>query len=151
MGEIRNILPRRIDRKEDSGELTKGVYTTQLSGVIGEGAFDKSGNTNIKFLEATTVVPYPRECHEAWDMVRNEAIANYNMASEINRDEWERRLGPLFQVTLANVKNRAVMPRGMRIQSQGTNTYTPGRPPPAQMEIIQDEAVTNDGRQCRGN
>ncbi len=49
-GAILDILPRCIETKDDSGELTKGVYATQLSGVIGERAFDKSGHRNGKFL-----------------------------------------------------------------------------------------------------
>jgi hypothetical protein len=46
---------------------------------------------------------------------------------------------------------RAAMPRGMRIQAQDINTNVPGKPPPSHMEVIQNEAVTNDGGQYRGN
>jgi hypothetical protein len=88
--------------KDDSGELTKGVYATQLSGMIGKGAYDKTDHINEKFLEATTIGPYPRECQEAWDEMREEEIANYNLAHESDRDKWERRLGPHFQATHAH-------------------------------------------------
>ena len=55
--------------------------------MIGEGAFKKKGHKDTKFLEATVVGPYSGECQEAWDLMRDEAIANYNLASENNRDE----------------------------------------------------------------
>ena len=84
VGAIFDILTRCIDRKDETGELTKGVYAKQLSGVIGEGAYDMTAHRNEKFLEATTIGPYPRECHEAWDKMREEAIANYSLAHESN-------------------------------------------------------------------
>ena len=83
--------------------------------------------------------------------MRDEAIANYNLASESNRDEWARRLGPLFHATLADVRNRATMPRGMRLQAQDINTDAPGRPPPAQIAIIQDEVEANEVGHFIGN
>ena len=65
MGAILDILPRCIDKKDESGVLIIGVYPKQLGDVIGEDAFDKGGHLNMKFLQATIVGPYTRECQEA--------------------------------------------------------------------------------------
>ena len=80
-------------------------------------------------------------------MTRGETIANYGLASEQRRDEWERRLGPLVQTTPAKACNRAGMPRGVQIQGHDTNTSDPVRPRLAHRAIIQDGAETNDGGQ----
>jgi hypothetical protein len=40
------ILPRCVDKKEGNGEITKGIYSDQLTAVFGEGAFDETGHKN---------------------------------------------------------------------------------------------------------
>ena len=46
LGALLYILPRCADRKESNGQMTKGIYSDQLTAVIGEGAFDESGHMN---------------------------------------------------------------------------------------------------------
>ena len=59
--------------------MTKGIYSEQLTAVIGEGAYDEDGHMNTQFLEATGIGPYPREMQKAWDELRNEAGYNYGL------------------------------------------------------------------------
>ncbi len=53
LGALLDVLPRLIDRKDENGELTVGVYSRQMTPIIGEGAYDAEGHRNTKFLEAT--------------------------------------------------------------------------------------------------
>ncbi len=55
LGALLDILPRCVDRKDSSGEITQGTYADQLTTVIGEGAFDEEGHRNAQFLAATGV------------------------------------------------------------------------------------------------
>ncbi len=66
-----DILPRCVDKKETNGEITKGIYSEQLTAMIGEGAYDEGGHRNTQFLEATRIGPYPREMQKAWDQERS--------------------------------------------------------------------------------
>ncbi len=65
LGALLDILPRCEDRKDISGEITKGTYSDQLTAVIGEGAFDEEGHRNAQFLRATGGGPYPKEMQKA--------------------------------------------------------------------------------------
>jgi hypothetical protein len=51
LGALLDVLPRLIDRKDDNGEVTVGVYTRQMTHIIGEGAYDAEGHMNTQFLE----------------------------------------------------------------------------------------------------
>ena len=77
LGALLDILPRCVDRTETKGEVTKGVYSEQLTAVIGEGAYDEAGHMNTQFLEATGIGRYPKEMQKAWDELRDEAVDNY--------------------------------------------------------------------------
>ncbi len=50
LGALLDILPRAIVRKERNGEITQGVYSSQLTGIIGQGAYDEEGHRNERFL-----------------------------------------------------------------------------------------------------
>ncbi len=54
-----DILPRCVDKAEPNGEVTKGIYSEQLTTVIGEGAYDEGGHMHTLFLAATGIGPYP--------------------------------------------------------------------------------------------
>ena len=64
-GALLDILPRCVDKTETNGEVTKGVYSEQLTAVIGEGSYDEAGHKNTRFLEATGIGPYPMEMLKA--------------------------------------------------------------------------------------
>jgi hypothetical protein len=76
-----------VDRKETNGEITRGVYSEQLTVVIGKGAYDEEGHMNTKFLEANGIGPYPRELQRAWDVMRDEAGGNY----DFRKDFWKKK------------------------------------------------------------
>ena len=59
LGAMLDIMPRCIDMKDHEGEKTKGVYSIQLTKVIGEGAYDAEGHWNARFLRANNVGTYP--------------------------------------------------------------------------------------------
>ena len=50
LGALLDILPRCVDMKETNGKITKGIYSEQLTAVIGEGAYDEGGHRNTQFL-----------------------------------------------------------------------------------------------------
>ncbi len=111
LGALLHILPRCIDRKDTSGEITRGTYTDQLTAAIGEGAFDEAGHRNARFLEATEVGPYPREMQRAWSTMREEARNNYGISEADQEDEANKRMGPLVEPTPAGVRNRGAAER----------------------------------------
>jgi hypothetical protein len=113
LGEILDVLPRVIDRKDEDGEVTVGVYSNQMNHIIGEGAYDTEGHRNTMFLEATGVGPFPREMQQAWTKMRQEAIENYGLVEEEDRDEWGR-LGPVMEPTPATIRNRGAAERKAR-------------------------------------
>ena len=43
LGAMLDILSRCIDKKDQDGEKTKGIYNRKLTDVIGEGACDAGG------------------------------------------------------------------------------------------------------------
>ncbi len=77
LGALLDILPRCVGMRENNGEIMKGIYSDQLTTVIGEGAFNETGHRNTQFLRATTIGPYPGEMQKAWDTLRDEAADNY--------------------------------------------------------------------------
>ncbi len=56
-------LPRLIDKKEDNGEITPGVYPAQMTDIIGEGAYDSESHMNTQLLWATEIGPHPMKMH----------------------------------------------------------------------------------------
>jgi hypothetical protein len=46
LGALLDVLPRCVDRKDKNGEIVKGIYSDQLTEVIGEGTFGQAGNRN---------------------------------------------------------------------------------------------------------
>ena len=95
-----------MDKKETNGEITKGIYSDQLTTIIGEGAYDEDGRRNSQFLEATWVRRYPREMLKVWDVLRDEAADNYCFQEGFQEDEARERMRPLAEPTPAMVKNR---------------------------------------------
>ena len=63
--------------------------------MVGEGAFDEEGHKNSQFLGSTTVGPYPDEIQAAWDVMRDEAAANYGMEEGWREEDARDRMGPL--------------------------------------------------------
>ena len=61
VGALLDVLPRMIDREDENGEVTVGVYSRQMTHIIGEGAYDAEGHMNTQFLEATEVGSFPKE------------------------------------------------------------------------------------------
>jgi hypothetical protein len=101
LGALLDILPRCVNRKERNGEATKGTYSDQLTEVVGGGAFDEEGHRNSQFLRSTTVGPYPWEMQASWDVLRDEAAANYGMEEGWREEEARERMGPLADQTPA--------------------------------------------------
>jgi hypothetical protein len=110
LGAMLDVLPRLIDRKDDNGEVTVGVYSRQMTGVIGEGAYDADGHRNTMFLESTEVGPFPREMQHTWTEMREEAARNYGIGESDGQEEWNR-LGSLVDPTPATVRNRGAAER----------------------------------------
>jgi hypothetical protein len=106
-----DILPRCVDRTEINGDVTRGIYTEQLTAVIGEGAYDEGGHRNTKFLEATGVGPYPGEMQRARDELRNEAAVNYGLEEDAQSEEARDKLGALAEPTPSTVRNRGAAER----------------------------------------
>ena len=106
-----DILPRCVDMKDRNGEVTKGTYSDQLMEVVGAGAYDEEGHRNSKFLESTEVGPYPSEMQAAWDVLRNDAAANYGLEEGWREEERRERMGPLAEQTPAGVRNRGASER----------------------------------------
>ena len=61
LGALLDVLPRMIDREDENGEVTMGVYSRQMTHIIGEGTYGADGHWNTKFLGATEVGPFPKE------------------------------------------------------------------------------------------
>jgi hypothetical protein len=57
-------------------EITRGIYSDQLTEVMGEGAIDEEGHKNTQFLRATTIGPCLGEMQKALEVLRNEAAEN---------------------------------------------------------------------------
>ncbi len=70
LGAMLDVLPIMIDREYENGEVTVGVYSSQMKHVIGEGAYNAEGQRNTRFLEATGIGPFPREMQQAWTKMR---------------------------------------------------------------------------------
>jgi hypothetical protein len=98
-----DVLPRMIDMKYENGEVTVGVYSSQMKHIIGEGAYDAEGHTNERFLVSTEIGPFPREMQQAWSKMREEAIENYGLVEGEDHEEWSR-LGPMMEPTPTAVK-----------------------------------------------
>jgi len=99
-----DVLTRIIDREDENGEVTVGVYTSQMTHIIGEGAYDAEGHMSTQFLEATEVGPFPREMQQAWTRTRQEVVDNYGIVDGDGQDEWSR-LGPMAEPTPATFGN----------------------------------------------
>jgi len=76
MGALLDVLPRLIDREAENGEGTVGVYSRQMTHIIGEGAYDAEGHRNTQVLEATKFGPFSREMQHAWTRTREEVAEN---------------------------------------------------------------------------
>jgi len=105
-GALLDILPRCVDRKESDGDITRGIYSDQLTAVVREGVFDVDGHRNTQILRATTVGPYPSEMQKASEVLRDEAAANYGFQEGFREDEARERMGPLAEPTPAGIRNR---------------------------------------------
>jgi hypothetical protein len=106
MGALLDILPRCVDKKESNGEITKGIYSEELTLVIGEGAYDEDGHMNTQFLEATRIGPYPKEMQKAWDELSDEAADNYGFQEGLQEEEAREKTGPLAEPTPAMIRNK---------------------------------------------
>ena len=89
----------------------KGTYSDQLTEVVGARAFDEEGHMNSQFLRSTTVGPYPREMQAAWDVLRDEAAANYGLGEGWREEAARERMGLLAERTPAGVRNRGAAER----------------------------------------
>ena len=87
LGALLDILPRCVDRKENNGKITRGIYSDQLTEVMGEGAFDEDGHRSTQFLRATKVGPYQGEMQKAWEKLRDEAAANFGFQEGFREGE----------------------------------------------------------------
>ena len=110
LGAMLDVLPRLIDRKDETGEIAPGVYPVQMKSIIGERANDTEGHRNTAFLEAKSVGPYPHEMQQAWTQKRDEAIANYGIEGEEGSEQWNK-LGPLVEKTPAMARNKGAAER----------------------------------------
>ena len=113
LGAILDVLPRCIDRTGPSGEKTRGVYNATLTEVIGEGAYDQEGHRNARFLQATTVGPFPKALQFAWQFTRLDCAHNRGVNLESAAEDWGR-LGPLATDTLTDFRNREAAERKRR-------------------------------------
>jgi len=113
LGATLDILPRCIDRKDQEGEKTKGVYNRELIDVIGEGAYYVEGHMNARFLKANNAGTYPMSIQFAWQMASLDATFNCGLTVDSSVEEWGK-LGPLAAKTPANVRNRGADARPRR-------------------------------------
>ncbi len=111
LGALMHNLPRCVDMEETNGEVTKGIYSEQLTKVIGEGAYDENGHKNTQFLAATGIGPYPREMQRAWDELRDETADNYGLRAGVQDEEAKEKLRPLAEPRPAIVRNRGAAER----------------------------------------
>ena len=93
LGALLDIMPRCVDMTENNGEVTKGVYSEQLTAVIGEGSYDEAGHKNTQFLGTTEIGPYPKEMQKAWDEPRDGAADNYGFQEGFNEEEAKEKWG----------------------------------------------------------
>jgi hypothetical protein len=121
LGALLDVLPRIIDRKAENGEIEVGCYSSQMTRVIGEGAYDADGHRNTMFLEATEVGPYPESMQRAWTTLREEATINYGIEGEEGSEDWAR-MGPLAETTPATVRNRGATERRGRRRAHEETT-----------------------------
>ena len=101
LGALLDILPRCVDKKERNGKVTKGTYSDHLTEVVGAGAHDEEGHWNTQFLRSTTIGPYLGEMQATWDVLRDEAAANYGLEEGWREEEAKERMGPLAEQTPA--------------------------------------------------
>jgi hypothetical protein len=113
LGAMLDVLPRMIDMKDENGEMTVGVYSSQMTHIIGEGAYDAEGHRNERFLGATEIGPFLKEMQQAWTKMRQETIENYGLVEGDDQEEWSR-LGPLMEPRPATVRNRGAAERKTR-------------------------------------
>ena len=66
---------------------------------------------NSQFMKSTTAGPYLGEMQAAWDVMREEAAANYGMEEGGREEEARDRMGPLADRTPAGVRNRGATER----------------------------------------
>jgi hypothetical protein len=92
------------------------------------GAYDEEAHRNAKFLEATEVGPYPGEMQAAWDVLRNEAAANYGLEEGWREKEGTERMGPLAAQTPAGVRNRGATERNKARRTETEDAEGDGRP-----------------------
>ncbi len=97
--------------------------------MIGEGAFDEACNRNTQFLQATSVGPFPKEMHKAWDVMRDEAADNYGFRDGFEEEEAAVRMGPLAAPTPAALKNKGAAKRmkSSRVEALVTEYREPRR------------------------
>ena len=79
--------------------------------MIGEGAYDEDGHRNTHFLEATGIIPYPKEMQKAWDELRDEAGDNYGFHEGFQEEEAREKMGTLAEPTPAMIRNRGAPER----------------------------------------
>jgi hypothetical protein len=126
LGAMLDVLPRMIDRENENGEVTVGVYSSHMTHIIGEGAYNAEGHRNTRFSEATGIGPFPREMQQAWTRMRQEAIKNNIIVEGDDQDEWNR-LGPMVEPTLATVRNRGAAERKTRRRVEASTTSPKNR------------------------
>ena len=88
LGAMLDILPRCIDRKDQEGEKTTGVYNRQLTNVIGEVAYAAEGHMNARFLQANNVGAYFASMQFVWQMTRLDAAYNRGLTVDSSVEEW---------------------------------------------------------------
>jgi len=110
LGALLDVLPRLIDRENENGEVTVGIYSRQMTRINGEGAYGAEGHKNTQFLESTEVGPFPREMRQAWTRTREEAAENYGIGEGDGPDEWSK-MGPMADPSPATVKNKEAAER----------------------------------------
>ena len=113
MGALLDALPRLIDREDENGKVTVGVYSRHMTHIIGEGAYDAKGHKNAQFLEATKIGPFPREMQQAWARTREEVAENYGIVEGDRHDEWSK-MGPMADPAPATIINRGAAERKQR-------------------------------------
>jgi hypothetical protein len=121
LGAMLDVLPRMIDREDENGEVIVGVYSRQLTHIIGEGAYNAEGHRNTRFMGATKVGPFPEEMRQAWTKTRQEAVENYGIVEGDGQDEW-KRLGPMADPTPATHRNRGAAERKTRRRVEASMT-----------------------------
>jgi len=111
-----DVLSRLIAREDENGELTVGVYSRQMTHIIGEGAYDAEGHKNTLFLEATEIGPFPRaEMQQTWARTREEVAENYDLGEGDVQNEWSK-MGPMADPTPATVRNIGAVERKQQIR-----------------------------------